>query len=354
MRAAQRQADAGVSVGKHPGVIDHLLAEPWHYEFFQAIRLLSRWLRRYGVAPEQAIRFENSLSLAFPASDIDALQFEQGQDPAGANGMRLRIRTQVMGLLGLNGALPLHYTERIAAWEHATRDAGPRAFYDAFSSRQVALFYRAWRKYRVRGGADEHNRDRFLAQLAALAGAGWRGQGRGQGRTGAGPACESLAYESLAYYSAQLRSRVVPAHLIAGVLADYLQVPVTVEQFAGRWDPLGERDRSRLGENNCDVGLGATLGARLLRPELGIRIKVGPVSSRMFERFLPGACGARALAALLERFAIDLPYRELQVVLRGDEVDGASLDGTIRLGLDGFLCTHPDRRDRDDVCYLLP
>ena len=327
-------------------MITELLAEPWRYEFFQAIRLLSRWLRRYGVAPETAIRFENSLSLAFPASDIDALQLEQGQGPGGANAMRLRVRTAVMGLLGLNGALPLHYTERIAAWEHATRDEGPRAFYDAFSSRQVALFYRAWRKYRVRGGADEHNRDRFLAQLVALAGAGW--QAPGQGQPGGG-----LAFENLAYFAAQLRSRAVPAHQIAGVLSDYLQVPVTVEQFAGKWDPLGTGDRSRLGENNCDVGLGATLGERLLRPELGIRIKVGPVSSRMFERFLPGASGARALTALLDRFAIEVPYRELQVILRGEEVDGASLDGTARLGLDGFLCTRPDRRDRDDVCYLL-
>lgn len=337
MRTTQRQPDAGV--------IDHLLAEPWRYEFFQAIRLLSRWLRRYGVAPETAIRFENSLSLAFPASDIDALRLEQGQDPGGPNAMRLRVRTAVMGLLGLNGALPLHYTERIAAWEHAAHDEGPRAFYDAFSSRQVALFYRAWRKYRVRGGADEHNRDRFLAQLAALAGAGWQGQGQ----AGAG-----LAFENLAYFAAQLRSRVVPAHLIAGVLAEYLQVPVTVEQFAGKWDALGPRDRSRLGENNCEVGLGATLGERLPRPELGIRIKVGPVSSRMFERFLPGASGSRALAALLDRFAMDVPYRELQVLLRGDEVDGASLDGTVRLGLDCFLCTRLERRDRDDVCYLLP
>lgn len=344
MRTPQRQPDAGL--------IDHLIAEPWRYEFFQAIRLLSRWLRRYGVAPETAIRFENSLSLAFPASDIDALRIERGAGLPADGLVRVRVRTAVMGLLGLNGALPLHYTERIADWEHATRDAGPRAFYDAFSSRQVALFYRAWRKYRVRGGADEHNRDRFLAQLAALAGAGW--QRPGQDRAGAGPAVDKLPYESLAYFSAQLRSRVVPGHLIAGVLAEYLQVPVTVEQFAGKWDALGPQDRSRLGDNNCEVGLGATLGERLLRPELGIRVKVGPVSSRMFERFLPGASGARALAALLDRFAIELPYRELQVVLRGEEVGGASLDGSVRLGLDGFLCTRPDRRDRDDVCYLLP
>lgn len=340
MRTAQRRPDPGVKGERNPGVIDELLAEPWRYELFQAIRLLSRWLRRYGLSPEAALRFENSLSLAFPASEIEALRLEQGPGEEGQ--MRLRLRTAVMGLLGVHGVLPLHYTERVQAWEHATRDEGPRAFFDAVSSRQVALFYRAWRKYRVRGGPDEHDRDRFLALLAAIGGAA------GHEHVEAG-----LPFESLAYFAAQWRSRVVPASLIAGVLGDYLQVPVTVEQFTGRWDPLEPGQRSRLGENNCAIGHGATLGARLLRPELGIRIRVGPLPSTAFERFLPGASGARALAALLARFAIDLPYRELQVVLRADEVDGASLDGTVRLGLDGFLCTRPDRRDRDDVCYLL-
>ena len=332
MRATQRQLE--------PGVIEQLLAAPYRYELFQAIRLLTRWLRRYGphATLESAIRFSNSLSLGFPSSEIESLQ----PDAADDGDVRIRVRTAVMGLLGVNGALPHHYTERIAEWEHATRDTGPRAFYDAFSSRQVALFYRAWRKYRVRGGPDEHNRDRFLAQLAAIGGVA------GQGQLDAG-----LSFESLAYFAAQLRSRVVSAGLVEGVLAEYLQVPVSVQQFAGRWDALGLRDRSRLGENNCDIGLGATLGARLLRPELGIRIRVGPLSLAVFERFLPGASGARALAALLDRFSIELPHRELQVVLRGDEVDGACLDGSMRLGLDGFLCTRADRRDRDDVCYLL-
>jgi len=77
------------------------------------------------------------------------------------------------------------------------------------------------------------------------------------------------------------------------------------------------------------------------------------VDARAFARFLPGAEGARALAALLDRFAIEVPYRELQVVLRREDVDGACLDGAARLGLDGFLCTRAGGRDRDDVCYLL-
>ena len=329
MRSPQRQPD--------PGVIERLLDQPWQVELFQAVKLLARWLRRHGGGSvESGIRFENSLSLAFPSSEIEMLTLGAEQDGAA----RVWLRTAVMGLLGVNGTLPLHYTERIGEWEHATKDEGPRAFYDAFSNRQVALFYRAWCKYRVRGGPDEHGRDRFLAQLAALGGVSC------QGRREAG-----LSLETLAYFAAQLRSRVVSAGLIADVLGEYLQVPVKVEQFTGRWDVLGPGQRSRLGAGNCEVGIGATLGERLPRPELGIRIRVGPVPSTVFQRFLPGASGARGIAAMLDQFAIDIPYRELQVILRREDLDGASLDGTIRLGLDGFLSTRANRHDRDDLCY---
>ncbi len=333
MRTPQRQPDLAV--------IERLLDEPWRYELFQAVRLLARWLQRQkgGASIEAALRFENVLSLAFPAAEIESLRMERGQDGEP----RLRVRTAVMGLLGVNGALPLHYTERIAAWEQATHDAGPRAFYDAFSNRQLVLFYRAWCKYRVRGGPDEQGRDRFLAQLAALGGV-----------VGRAPFDTGLPFESLAYFAAQLRSRVVPAGLIAGVLGEYLQAQVAVEQFTGRWDVLPREERNRLGEHNCEVGVVATLGERLPRPELGIRIRVGPVPAGVFERFLPGAPGSHAIAAMLRQFAIEIPYRELQVVLRREDVKGASLNGRMRLGLDGFLATRPSTRDRDDVCYLLP
>ena len=331
MRAPQRQPGAGV--------IRDLLQHPQRYEFFQAVRLLVRWLARQGVHPEHAlgtlIRFRNSLELGFPASEIAAIVPSTEGVPA------VNVTPTLMGLLGVMGTLPLHYSERIAAWELAARDDGPRAFLDLFSSRQVALFYRAWCKYRVRHTV-EPGRDRFLPLLLGLAGSPVQRAGEG-----------GVDAASLAYFAAPLRSRVVSAALVEGVLRAHFGIPVRVEQFAGRWDVLEPGQRTHLALGNCLLGEGATAGARLMRPELGIRIRLGPLSSADFERFLPGATGARSLAALLERFAIEVPYRELQVVLRREDVGGASLDGAMRLGLDGFLCPGADRGDRDDVCYLL-
>ncbi|MBQ5964997.1 type VI secretion system baseplate subunit TssG [Massilia sp. ZL223] len=321
-----------------PGVIGRLFKAPQRVEFFQAIRLLLRWLARHGIAPERAlggvIRFRNSLGLGFPSSDIEAIacRVDQGETA-------VEVQPLLMGLLGVAGTLPLHYTERIAAWEAATDDASARAFFDMFSGRQLALFYRAWCKYRVRYGTED-GQDRFLPLLLAIAGAARR-----EG--------DALPAESLARFAAPLRCRVVPGKMVAGVLAEYLGVPVQVLQFTGRWDVLDTSLRTRLAASNCTLGAGSTVGARLVRPDLGIRLRLGPLSSLDFERFLPGGSGARVVAALLDRFAIELPYRELQVVLRREDVDGASLDGTTRLGLDGFLSTSAGRCDREDLCYLL-
>jgi len=318
-------------------VIADLLAHPQRYEFFQAVRLLLRWLDRQGIGPEQAlggvIRFRNSVGLGFPPSEIEAIEPGAGDVPA------ITITPAMMGLLGTMGALPLHYTERFAAWELRHRDDGPRAFLDLFSSRQVALFYRAWCKYRVRQPLAA-GVDRFQPLLLALA--------------GVASGCQDVAgADAIARFAAPLRSRVVSAGLIAGVLGACFGVAVHVEQFTGRWDVLAPDKRTLLAQGNCVLGAGATAGARLLRPELGIRIRLGPVSAAEFERFLPGQEGSRALAALLGRFAIDVPYRALQVVLRREAVHGARLGGSARLGLNGFLCTRDTPHDRDDLCYLL-
>ena len=324
-------------------MIADLLAHPQRYEFFQAVRLLLRWLGRQGISPEQAlggtIRFRNSTGLGFPASEIEAIDTGTGAVPA------ITITPAMIGLLGTMGALPLHYTERFAAWALRNRDDGPRAFLDLFSSRQVALFYRAWCKYRVRQPLAA-GVDRFQPLLLALAGVA---PGR-RDVTGADAVADVVA---LARFAAPLRSRVVSADLIARVLGACFGVAVRVEQFTGRWDVLEADQRTLLAHGNCVLGAGATAGARLLRPELGIRIRLGPVSAMEFAFFLPGQEGSRALAALLGRFAIDVPYRELQVVLRREAIHGIRLGGAARLGLDGFLCTRGAQRDRDDMCYLL-
>jgi type VI secretion system protein ImpH len=146
-----------------PAVIERLFREPYRFEYFQAVRMLELWLRATARAQQGLVadflRFQNSTSLALPASQLEApgraaraRRDSAALDEALARTLRwVRLTPAFMGLLGGSGVLPAHYTERIAEQQfNAPQGRGPRAFLDTFSNRSLALFYEAWRKYRLR------------------------------------------------------------------------------------------------------------------------------------------------------------------------------------------------------------
>jgi type VI secretion system protein ImpH len=76
-------------------------------------------------------------SMAFPASAVHNIEENANQsDPA-------HMTIAFMGLTGVQGALPLYYTERMLA-SKAAKDDSLAAFLDIFNHRLISLFYRAW------------------------------------------------------------------------------------------------------------------------------------------------------------------------------------------------------------------
>jgi type VI secretion system protein ImpH len=347
-----------------PAVIERLFAQPYRFEYFQAVRMLELWLKRQGRAGEGAVanflRFSNSTSLAFPASELEAIETEpRGIAPdrhslaaalQNATLRYVRITPAFMGLLGGMGALPAHYTERIAAHAITARDDGPRAFLDTFSNRTLALFYEAWRKYRLELKYQVDGKDSFLPLLLSLAGVGQPALRRrfADGEHG------QLLDESVAYFATAMRHRPASSVQIARVLAEYFAVPVKTEQFIGRWYDMPGQQQSRLGLANAVLGASAMAGARVWQRDLRVRIVIGPLKRAGFEAFLPGGSAARALASMLSMMTgVSLEY-EVQLVLCAQEVRGISLaEGHAggRLGWDTFLATGSKAHDRDDVRY---
>jgi type VI secretion system protein ImpH len=322
-------------------LIADLLADPGRYEFFQAVRLLLRWLAEQGVAPRAAwethLRFPNSMALRFPAGQIESLH----QHPLpGAGAPQFRLTPTFFGLLGAHGALPLHDTERIAAYEAATGDGAARAFLDMFSTRLTGLFYEAWTKYRI-----EHAvmgvPDALLPLLLALAG------------IAPGVAHDGVPEGELARHAALLRARPLSAAMLARVLAGQLGVPVAIEEACGHWDRLASGERVALGVANAGLGRVAPLGERCWRPDLRVRVRLGPLDRPQFERFLPGTPGARTLRTLLGLFANPVLDYDIVLALRRADVAPVRLAGGGRLGLDSFMLSAPSAGDRTDLRYLL-
>lgn len=355
-----------------PAVIERLFAEPYRFEYFQAVRMLELWLRRHGNVQQDAlanfVRFHNSTSLSFPASEIESLQPEPAAMARDARTLGaalqdaqlkyVRITPTFMGLLGANGALPSHYTERIASHALYQRDDGPRAFLDTFSTRSLALFYEAWRKYRLELKYQVDGKDGFLPLLLSLAG---MGHGALRRRLAEGPAgsdgANGVRDESLAYFAAMVRQKPASATQVARVLSEYFGQPVAIEQFIGCWYDVPPAQQTALGGANAMLGGGALAGARVWQRDLRLRLVIGPLDHASYVSFLPGGAAAAALKKMLAMFTgVTLEY-EVQLVLRGDAVHGACLDGMgARLGWDSYLPQAGARRggarhDRADVRY---
>jgi type VI secretion system protein ImpH len=346
-----------------PPVIERLLREPYRFDYFQAVGILERWLRRRGVPAQDVatrfLRFENSTSLGFPASQLEAIAIEPndiGHD-AGALAAALqsstlqaiRVRPAFMGLLSGTGVLPAHYTERIAEHELYQKDAGPRAFLDSLSNRSLSLFYGAWKKYRLElhyGGDDE---DGFLPLLLNLAGLGQPALRKRLGARAEG----GLPDRTIGYFAAAIRQRPVSATQIARVLSEYFGHPVEAEQFIGSWYAVPPAQQSTLGSASATLGRTAITGARVWQRDLRLRLVVGPLDAAGLRAFLPGGSAARALRTLLALFTgLTLEY-EVELVLRAADVCSVTLgdDAASRLGWNTYLVDAPQTQDRRDVRY---
>ncbi|MGA2433840.1 MAG: type VI secretion system baseplate subunit TssG, partial [Bryobacteraceae bacterium] len=144
------------TVASHDRALEAQLAgTPYNFGFFQAVRLLERLMGgvpagRFARPQDEAVRFTVNNSLAFPASEIQALAIREGEPP--------RMTVNFMGLTGPEGVLPLYYTQLVAERARA-HDTAVRDFFDIFNHRTISLFYQAWEKYRFtiqfeRGGSD--------------------------------------------------------------------------------------------------------------------------------------------------------------------------------------------------------
>ncbi len=258
-----------------------------------------------------------------------------------------------MGLLGTQGTLPAHVTERIAAWQNGRDDEAPRAFLDLLSNRMLALFYRASQVSRVehlaggRAGAPDCGPDRLQTMLLALAGFAPDSAAAG------GAPLASLS----AHFAGMLQQRPCSGVVLERMLADFFGVAITLEEAVGHWDVLQPSEQSSLGVN-AELGENILLGERSWRPDLRARLRIGPLGGAAFARFLPSGDASAQLAAILRRFAEPTVGFEVQLVLRAQDVrplllGGPASGGAGRLGRDSFLAGGHPARDRADMRYLM-
>ncbi len=305
---------------------DRLFAEPYCFEFVQAVRLLRRlYPNRSGVGffqppKSEVVRFGVRPSLSFPASEVHELEQRVEAPPL--------MRVNFMGTVGPLGVLPLYYTELVAERLMA-RDRTVRDFLDIFHHRVISLFYRAWQKYRFLVGYEQGEGDNFSQYLLDIIGLGTAGL---QNR-------QKVEDQSLLFYAGLLAQQPRSAEGLELILRDYFGVPVQVEQFLGAWYRLdidSQCDLNDYASESRQLGFGSVVGDEIWDPQSRIRVVIGPLPLRRYLDFLPSGTAYRPLRSLVRFYSGDEFDFEAQLILQREDVPrcelGASGEGAPQLG----------------------
>ena len=270
-----------------------LAAEPWEFEFFQAVKLLERMqpLRPApgaGLDPEdESIRFRSRVELAFQASEVHDVDLSSSDGPA-------TLTTNLFSLAGSSGPLPFTDTELILEREWR-KDHGMLEFLDMFHHRLLSLLVKVRKAHRpsLHG---PHPADGPLAQYLFAC----FGLGLPQLRNRL-----ELPDRCLLFYANILAHHPRSASGLERLISDYFQVSATVDQLEGEWNPLEPEDWTRLGTTgqNQTLGGGATLGTRVWDQQGRFSLTIGPLRYAQFKDFLPIGAAYRATCALTRFYA---------------------------------------------------
>lgn len=322
-------------------LINALAAEPWRFDFFQALRLIECChadrprLGESIKAADDPVRLAQAPEMDFAPSALAG--FEPA--PGVATG---RLRVRCLGLFGPNGPLPLHLTEYAHDRLKHHRDATFTRFADIFHHRMLSLFYRAWANTRPVVGYDRPDTDPFPLYVGALFGLGLSSQQRR----------DAMADPAKFHFAGFLACQTRHPDGLAAMIGAYLGLAVDIKDFVGEWMDIPVADQTRLGVSPAiaSLGLSTVVGARVWGCQHKFRIVLGPMGFPQYRSLLPGGLGLNELVAIVRNYLGDELVWDVNLVLREDEVPDLVMNGQPQLGWTTWLGERADGSDADELC----
>jgi type VI secretion system protein ImpH len=321
-----------------------LFDEPYKFEFFQAVRLLERIFPERSpvtrtVTPHtEVVRFRGNASLRFPPSEIFEIKEIDGETD---DQKKLEMFVNFMGMLGIVGVLPIHYTELVVD-RARYGDTSFWSFLDIFSHRAVSMFFRAWEKYRFPVQYERGNDD-FTAYLFDFSGLGTNGL---RGRM-------NLDDENLLPYGGLVVQKPHSSSALEQILADYFAVTAKIRQFSGQWLTLDDESITRLGTANSTLGATTIVGTKVWDYQSKFRVRLGALKFAEFQAFLPNGTAHQPMLSIVRFMAGEELDFDVQLKLKAKEVPSTILTTRAKrrpmLGWTSFLKTKPFEQDDEQV-----
>lgn len=263
-----------------PSIAEVFLNEPYRFEFHQAVKLLEHLRPKsipFGetVTPaEEAVSIKSRVYLESLSSDIYSLESVALSSPSTPPTLTVNF----MGIAGIQGPLPLPYTEMIIQ-RVRNGDTSLKDFLDIFNHRLISILHRIRKQYLVSLSSQEVEKTQIGRGLKAFTGIGLASlQHRLHVRDRS-----LLAYASL--YWTHPRS----AMGLVRILTSYFKIPVSLNKCTGRWRTLSPDQVTRLGTPGQwkILGQGAALGTRIWDQTTHFSLHLGPLTEDQLDTFLP-------------------------------------------------------------------
>lgn len=316
---------------------------------------------------EDYIRLRQEADFGFASSTLRSFTPAVGTAPA-------QMSVNFLGLLGPNGALPIHITDYILARDReqdveggnakksfspgaeATADPAKKSgvknsgvalsrFLDLFHHRCLSLFFRAWAVHQKTVDLDRADRPgdprRFANYFASFIGLGM-------------PALrdrDAVPDMAKLYFSGRLAGPTRNAEGLAAILAEYFGVRAEIEDFAGHWVTIPETEALRLGASPATGTLGSTaiVGSRIYQYQTKFRIRLGPMRLADLRRLLPCERAWPQLKAWVWNYIGKELLWDAQYILLAREVPQTQLGAGSLLGWTTWITTRTPDRDAEDV-----
>ena len=314
----------GKSAQSKNAVLLEAQQQPWRHGFLTLMRMLDAHAKDaphigQSQRPQQDnFRLGQQASLAFAPREIARVVEKNGTPHIYLFGL---------GMLGPNGALPIHYTEQVRERTEARRDQTLANFLDIFHHRSFTHLYRAWAQSQAAAGLDRVEDEAFTNYVARLT-------GDEPSELRHSPLPPHARWASAAH---RVRGPRDPEGLVSS-LKRFFGVPVKLDEYRLQWMPIEPQDMCQLGVSNesAMLGLGAMVGEKVPDRQTRFRLTIGPLNMDAYLRLTPqGSASGKDLPALVElvRSFIGFEYVwEVELLIQSDTAPASTLGGGTQLG----------------------
>jgi len=308
-------------------IIDDIVENGEEYDYFQAVRLLSRLNEKQDKKIDLCINPE--LNLEFSSSNISSIN--KFGDSA------YNIVTTFFGLYGVSSPLPGFYTEELldAEWNEQESSKG---FLDVIHHHLYPMLYQAWLKYKFSYNAIESKNSEYWEIIYSLMGLSkeFRKQ--------------SSLQSHLLKYAGILSQQPKTLMGLKTILLDYfIDIPVNIIPCVRRYVGIEKRQRNILGIANTSLTEDMYIGQRIDDRGGLFEVHIGPLNHKQFKRISSQPDDLNFVRELVRMFLIQPLECRIKLVIEKGMVQPLALGekGNALLGLNAWMVEFNNQRELD-------